>query len=278
MVDRLDPATYRRLVREALAEDVGPGDVTTAAIIPAGTRARGAIVVKSDCVVAGLDIAREVFAAVDPAIDFEAERRDGDACRAGERLATVEGPAAGILTAERTALNVLQFLSGIATRTRDFVRAAGGRITILDTRKTVPGLRALSKYAVLCGGGSNHRMGLYDGVLIKDNHIAAAGGVVEAIRRVRASGSLLPIEVEAATLDDVDSAVAADADVILLDNMSEDDIRMAVARVAGRAKIELSGSMTVDRVQQLADSGAHVVSVGAITHSAPAVDMSLELD
>jgi nicotinate-nucleotide pyrophosphorylase (carboxylating) len=278
MPDRLDPSAYRMLVREALAEDVGPGDVTTAATVPAGARARGAIVVRADCVVAGLEVAKEVFAQVDPAIEYVALRSDGDRCEAGRRIAAVEGPAAGILTAERTALNFLQFLSGIATRTDEIVRAAGAHLTILDTRKTVPGLRALSKYAVRCGGGSNHRMGLYDGVLIKDNHIASAGGVPEAIRRVRAAGSSLPIEVEADTLDDVDAAVAAGADIVLLDNMTDDEVGAAVDRVAGRARVEVSGGLTADRVRRLAARGVDFVSVGAITHSAPAVDMSLELE
>ena len=277
MPDRLDPSAYRRLVREALAEDVGPGDLTTTATVPADVRMSAAIVAKMPCVIAGLDVAREVFAMVDSAIEFVELRSDGDLCHAGDRVATVGGPAAGILTAERTALNFLQHLSGIATRAREFVEAGGGRIRILDTRKTIPGLRALAKYAVVCGGGRNHRAGLYDGILIKDNHIAAAGGVAEAVRRVRATGSLLPIEVEADTLDQVDAAVEAGADIVMLDNMDDETVQAAIRRIGGRAQVELSGGMTVDRVRRFAGSGADYVSIGAMTHSAPAVDLSLDV-
>jgi nicotinate-nucleotide pyrophosphorylase (carboxylating) len=214
---------------------------------------------------------------VDPSIAFEDLRSDGSLCRPGDRVAAVAGPAAGILTAERTALNILQHLSGIATRAHEFVEAAGGRIKILDTRKTIPGLRALAKYAVVCGGGLNHRVGLYDGILIKDNHIAVAGGVTEAVRRVRAAGSLLPVEVEADTLDEVDAAVAAGADIVMLDNMDDETVHAAIQRIRGRARVELSGGMTVERVRRLAGSGADYVSIGAMTHSAPAVDLSLEV-
>lgn len=276
MPDRLDPASYRRLVRDALAEDVGSGDITTTAIVPVDERMSAAIVAKAPCVIAGLDVARDVFAAVDSAIEFTQLRPDGSACQAGDRVATVSGPAAGILTGERTALNFLQHLSGIATRAREFVDAAGGRISVLDTRKTVPGLRALAKYAVVCGGGINHRVGLFDGILIKDNHIAVAGGVAEAIRRVREAGTRLPIEVEADTLDDVDAAIAAGADIVLLDNMDDEMVNLAMRRIAGRARVELSGGMTVERVRRLAATGATYVSIGAITHSAPAADLSLD--
>jgi nicotinate-nucleotide pyrophosphorylase (carboxylating) len=277
MSDRLDPSMYRRLVREALAEDVGVGDVTTAATVAADVRMFAAIVAKMPCVIAGLDVAREVFAAVDPGIAFEGLRSDGSTCRPGDRVATVAGPARGILTAERTALNILQHLSGIATRTREFVEAAAGRIKILDTRKTIPGLRTLAKYAVVCGGGLNHRAGLYDGILIKDNHIAVAGSVAEAVRRVRATGSFLPIEVEAGTLDEVGAAVEAGADIVMLDNMDDEMVHAAIQRIGGRARVELSGGMTVDRVRRLAGSGADYVSIGAMTHSAPAVDLSLDV-
>ena len=276
MPDRLDPSAYRRLVREALAEDVGPGDVTTAATVPADAKMSAAIVARMRCVIAGLDVAREVFAMVDPAIDFVEVRSDGSLCRPGERVATVSGSAAGILTAERTALNFLQHLSGIATCAREFVEVAAGGIKILDTRKTIPGLRALAKYAIACGGAVNHRVGLYDGILIKDNHIAVAGGVAEAVRRVRTTGTLLPIEVEADTLDEVDAAVAAGADIVMLDNMDDATILTAIQRIAGRARVELSGGMTLERVRRLAGSGADFVSVGAVTHSAPAVNLSLD--
>ena len=277
MPDRLDPSTYRRLVEDALAEDIGPGDVTTSATVPPDLKMTAHIVARSRCVIAGLDVAREVFRTVEPSVRFEALRSDGSGCEPGDHVARVEGAAAGILTAERTALNILQHLSGIATRTREFVEAAGGRLKVLDTRKTIPGLRRLAKYAVVCGGGLNHRVGLYDGVLVKDNHIAVAGGIAEAVKRVRATGSPLPVEVEAETLDQVDAAVAAGADIVLLDNMEDEMIREAIGRIAGRARIELSGNMTLERVRRLAGSGADYVSIGAITHSAAAVDLSLDV-
>jgi nicotinate-nucleotide pyrophosphorylase (carboxylating) len=182
-----------------------------------------------------------------------------------------------MLTAERTALNILQHLSGIATRAREFAAATGGRLTILDTRKTIPGLRVLAKYAVACGGAANHRIGLYDGILIKDNHIAAAGGVAEAVARVRASGTALPIEVEADTIEQALTAVSAGADIVLLDNMTDDQVRETVRAIGGRARIELSGNMTIERVRRLADSGADYISFGAITHSAAAADLSLDV-
>jgi nicotinate-nucleotide pyrophosphorylase (carboxylating) len=236
-----------------------------------------AIVARTSCVIAGLDVAREVFLAVDATVRFEALQSDGHVCRPGDHVAALDGPSAGILTAERTALNFLQHLSGVATRTREFVEAAGGHLKVLDTRKTIPGLRLLAKYAVLCGGGSNHRVGLYDGILIKDNHIAVAGSVTEAVRRVRATAPALPIEVEADTLDDVDAALAAGVDIVMLDNMDDDRIRDAIRRIGRRARVELSGNMTVDRVRRLAGCGADYVSIGAITHSAPAVDLGLDV-
>src|SRR5689334_4999123 len=184
MADRLDPAVYRDLVRRALAEDVGSGDVTTRAIVPPDAMAAATLQAKSPCVVAGLEVAREVFEQVDPGVRFEADVPDGHACHPGDVIARLTGPAASLLVAERTAVNFLQHLSGIATLTRRFVDAAGGRLTVLDTRKTIPTLRALAKYAVRCGGGSNHRFGLFDAVLIKDNHIRLAGGVAEAVQLV----------------------------------------------------------------------------------------------
>jgi nicotinate-nucleotide pyrophosphorylase (carboxylating) len=278
MPERLDPAVYRDLVLRALAEDVGSGDVTTRAIVSPGARARATMEVKTTCVLAGLDIARDVFAEVDPALQFVALKRDGDLCHSGELLANVDGGAASILSAERTALNFVQHLSGIATLTRRFVDAAGGALVILDTRKTIPTLRALAKYAVRCGGATNHRVGLYDGVLIKDNHVRLAGGVAEAVRRVRASGASMPIEVEAQTLLEVDDALGAGADVIMLDNLDDEAMREAVRRIDGRARIEISGGVTLDRVRQLSAIGADCVSVGALTHSAPAADISLEVE
>src|SRR5262245_61262257 len=219
MPDPLAPADYRDLVARALAEDVGSGDITTSATVGPDVPARGEFRAKTPCVLCGLDVVREVFRQVDPAIECVAINRDGDSLGIGDVPALVNGPAAGLLVAERTALNFLQYLSGIATITRAFVEAAGDRLQILDTRKTTPGLRALAKYAVRCGGGVNYRTGLYDGVLIKDNHIRIAGGIRAAVERVRARGITLPIEVETQSLEDVDDAVAAGADIIMLDNL-----------------------------------------------------------
>lgn len=279
MSDALDPAAYLGLIRQALAEDVGTGDVTTNAIVPRDRPGYGVFVAKASTVLAGLDVARHVFLEVDPAVRVDALRNDGDVCSPGTRLAEVRGPAASLLIAERTALNLLQAVSGIATLTRSYVEAAAGRIRVLDTRKTAPMQRALAKYAVRCGGGFNHRVGLFDGVLIKDNHIRVAGSIAEAVRLVRGSAAAaMPIEVEAQTPAQVDDALAAGADVILLDNMDDVTTAAAIARIAGRARIELSGNMTVDRVRRLASSGADDVSVGVLTHSAPAADISFEID
>lgn len=278
MPDALDPSAYRALIRQALLEDVGPGDITTLGVVPKALRAEASLQAKSPCVVAGLDVVREVFMQLDASVDLVVMKRDGEACEAGDIIAQVKGAAAALLTGERTALNFLQHLSGIATRTRAFVEATGGRLRILDTRKTLAGFRALAKYAVTCGGGVNHRVGLYDGILIKDNHIRIAGGVAEAVHRVRETGAMLPIEVEAQSMDDVDAALGAAVDIIMLDNMDDAMTRAAIQRIAGRAKVELSGNMTVERVRTLADSGADYVSIGALTHSAPAADISLEVE
>jgi nicotinate-nucleotide pyrophosphorylase (carboxylating) len=278
MSDRLDPAAYRDTVRRAIVEDVGPGDVTTRAVVPESATATATLLAKSACVVAGLDIAREVFEQVDVSLQFVAAVVDGRLCEPGDTLARVIGRAASILTAERTAVNFVQHLSGIATLTQRIVDAAGGRLTVLDTRKTIPTLRSLAKYAVRCGGGTNHRIGLYDGVLIKDNHIRLAGSVAEAVRRVRASGSLLPIEVEAQSLPQVEEALAASADVIMLDNLDDGAMREAIRRIDGRAKVEISGGVTLERIRVLVTMGADCVSIGALTHSAAAADISLEID
>lgn len=278
MPDALEPSVYRDLVHRALEEDVGSGDVTTRAVVPGGAIAVGVLLARQDCVVAGLDVAREVFTQVDPAVEFDAKKHDGDSCAAGETLARVGGRAASLLTAERTALNFLQHLSGIATLTRAFVDAAGGALDILDTRKTTPTLRALEKYAVRCGGGTNHRMGLYDGVLIKDNHIHLGGGIAETVRKIRDEASGLPIEVEAQSLEQVNEALVAGADTIMLDNLDDATTREAIARIADSARIELSGGMTLERVRTLASAGATCASVGAITHSAPGADICFEIE
>lgn len=274
----LEPALYREIVRRALAEDLGWGDVTTEATVRPDQRARGIILVKSPCVIAGIDVAAEAFRQLDPAVHFDSVRSDGSACEPGEIVARLRGAAGAMLTAERTALNLLQRMSGIATLTRRYVEAAGGRITILDTRKTTPTLRALEKYAVRAGGGTNHRNGLDDGILIKDNHIRLAGGVGEAVRRMKEAGAEMLIEVEAQSLDQVDAALAAGADIILLDNLSNADTAEAIRRIAGRAKVELSGNVTLERLPELAATGADYVSVGALTHSARAADLSFELE
>lgn len=268
------------LVRRALAEDIGPGDVTTMATVPADARGRGVLLAKSPLVVAGLDVARLAFELVagPGRVVFTPLVADGQPAAPGATLATVEGPAAALLTAERTALNLLQRMSGIATATRAFVEAAGGRLAVLDTRKTTPTLRALEKYAVRMGGGVNHRFGLHDLILIKDNHVRLAGGVGAAIARARAAAPALPVEVEAESVAEAGEAVAAGADIILLDNMSLEDIRAAVTAIGGRARVEISGGVTLDRIPALAETGADAVSVGALTHSVQAADISLEIE
>jgi len=274
----LDPGQYRELVRRALAEDFGWGDVTTEGVIDAQQKAHAVILAKSPCVIAGLDIASEAFRQLDPSVTITVHRADGSSCEPGTVVAEYQGHASGLLTAERTALNFLQRLSGIATLTRRFVEAAAGRIVILDTRKTTPLLRALEKYAVRAGGGTNHRSGLDDGILIKDNHIRLAGGIREAVSRMKEADAEMPIEVEAQSLQQVDEAVAAGADIILVDNLPLDQVREAVSRIRGRAKVELSGGVTLDRLPALAKTGADYVSIGALTHSAPAMDLSFELE
>jgi nicotinate-nucleotide pyrophosphorylase (carboxylating) len=274
----LDPGLYRELVRRALAEDFGWGDVTTETIIDRQQKARGLITAKSRCVLAGLDVAAEAFRQLDPAVQITVNRPDGTHCEPGTEVAEVRGLAAALLTAERTALNFLQRLSGIATLTRQFVDAAGGRITVLDTRKTTPILRALEKYAVRAGGGVNHRSGLDDGILIKDNHIRLAGGVANAVSRMRTANREMPTEVEAESLAQVDEALQAGAEIVLLDNLSTADIIEAVKRCSGRARTEISGGVTLQRMAELAATGADYVSVGALTHSAPSADISFEIE
>lgn len=275
----LEPASYRDIVRRTLDEDLGAaGDITTDATVPAGVRARGAFLIKADCVLAGLDVAIESFRALEPGIQVSVHKGDGERCAAGEIVAEVTGAARTLLIGERTALNFLQRLSGIATLSRRFVDAAAGRITVLDTRKTTPGLRVLEKYAVRAGGATNHRVGLFDAILIKDNHIRLAGCLKDAVARARARQPDKAIEVEAETLGQVNETLEAGADVILVDNMQTADIHEAVRRARGRAKIEISGGVTIERLPELATTGADYVSVGALTHSAPAVDISFEIE
>jgi nicotinate-nucleotide pyrophosphorylase (carboxylating) len=268
-----------RVVRDALAEDLGRGDLTSEALLEAETRCRAEILIKERGVVCGLAAAEAVFRALDPDLRFQALVEDGEEVHEPPAVvARVEGAARAVLGGERTALNLLGRLSGIATLTRRFVEAvAGTGAVILDTRKTTPGLRALEKYAVLCGGGRNHRFGLDDGILVKDNHIRLAGGIRAAVERLRRAGTDLPIEVEAETLEDVREALQAGADAILLDNMSPEELRQAVALVAGRAKLEASGGVSLDTVRTIAEAGVDFISVGALTHAARSLDVSLEV-
>jgi nicotinate-nucleotide pyrophosphorylase (carboxylating) len=274
----LDPVHYRELVRLALEEDLAGGDLTTNAIVGLTDRAQGTLIAKSECTLAGLAVAVEAFARLDPAVIADLRLNDGDECGAGTAIGRITGNARALLSGERTALNFLQHLSGIATLARAFVRASGGTITILDTRKTTPTMRALEKYAVRTGGATNHRMSLNDGVLIKDNHIRVGGGISTAVSRMRASGAAPLIEVEVETLEEVDEALAAGADILLLDNMTVEQLREAVRRCRGRAKTEISGGVTLARIPELAATKADFVSSGALTHSAAAVDISFEIE
>jgi nicotinate-nucleotide pyrophosphorylase (carboxylating) len=264
-------------VDRALAEDVGSGDVTTAATVPPDARATALITQKAPGVVYGLAVAERVFRALDPEAEIERLAQEGVWRERGEVM-RVTGRATALLTAERTALNFLQRLSGVATMAARCVAAIDGTAAqILDTRKTTPGLRTLEKAAVAAGGATNHRAGLYDGVLIKENHAAIAGGVGEAVRRARARAPELPLEVECRDLAEVDEALAAGAPRLLLDNMTQAQLRMAVAHVAGRAELEASGGVTLETLRDVAATGVDFVSVGALTHSAPALDLSLIL-
>jgi nicotinate-nucleotide pyrophosphorylase (carboxylating) len=274
----LEPALYRETVRRALAEDLGWGDMTTEATIRPELRARGVFIAKAPCVVAGLDVALETFRQLDPGATFSVRHADSDLCAIGDTIAEINGLAAALLTAERTALNFLQRLCGIATLTRRFVDAAKGQIIVLDTRKTTPTLRVLEKYAVRAGGGTNHRMGLDDGVLIKDNHIRLAGGLREALSRMREASTEMPIEIEVQSFEQLNEALDAGATRILADNFGAEDLMEVVRRTRGRAQVEISGGVTLDRLPQLAATGAEFVSVGALTHSAPAVDISFEIE
>jgi nicotinate-nucleotide pyrophosphorylase (carboxylating) len=271
-----DMEDARKVIAASLAEDVGPGDITSATVIPADLRFKGVMQARHEMVVSGLPVAALAFQMVVPEARFAAKVADGQRVAAGTVLAEIEGPARGLLTAERTALNLLQLMSGIATLTAQYVRAIDGTgCTLLDTRKTIPGLRRLSKYATRCGGARNHRMGLYDGVLIKDNHIAVCGGIGAAVRAAKGAG-LPNVEAECDTLEQVAQAVEAGADIVLLDNMGPDVLRQAVALVAGRSKTEASGGVTLDSIRGIAETGVDFVSVGRITQSAPAVDIGLD--
>jgi nicotinate-nucleotide pyrophosphorylase (carboxylating) len=273
------PQALNELIRRALAEDIGPGDITTGAALCGDETGRALATAKSDLVVAGIEVFGEVFRTLDRTLTFNPQKSDGEKAAKGDILAEISGSLASILTAERVALNLLQRMCGIATLTRRYVdEIAGTNAKILDTRKTAPGLRILDKYAVRAGGGSNHRFALYDGVLIKDNHIAAAGGIEEAVRRVRAHvPHTLKIEVEVRNLRELEEALVAGADAVLLDNLGIPEMGAAVKRIAGQIPLEASGNMTLERVREVAEMGVDLISVGALTHSVMAADISLNV-
>jgi nicotinate-nucleotide pyrophosphorylase (carboxylating) len=269
-----------RIVRTALEEDIGLGDITTEVTIAPGTVARAELVAKEDFTLAGIDVAARVFTMLDADVAFEKLLEDGQQIKRGDVLAWIKGSAAVLLQGERVALNLLQRMSGIATMTAAFVREVEGTgAVIVDTRKTVPGLRALDKYSVRMGGGRNHRIGLFDGVLIKENHVAAAGGIGVAIRRARQKlPHTLKIEIETRNFDEVGEALAAGADIIMLDNMSLDEMSEAVARIDKKALVEASGGVNLESVRGIAETGVDIISVGALTHSVRGADISMLFD
>jgi nicotinate-nucleotide pyrophosphorylase (carboxylating) len=277
----LDPERVRRIVREALEEDIGARDITTEATVPQHLRARAVVVAKQELVLAGLEVAVAVFKALDPEIVWKPEGREGDRFFPGTVIGSVAGRAGALLTAERVALNFLQRLCGVATLTRRFVDAvAGTRARIRDTRKTTPLLRFLEKHAVEVGGGVPHRPGLDGGILVKDNHVRLAGSVRAATRRavVAAAGLDVELEVEVEAIEQVEEAIAAGARMVLLDNFSPDAVRDAIEQIAGRVPVEVSGGVRLDNVRDYAEAGPDYIAVGALTHSAPAVDISLEIE
>ena len=274
LMDQIDA-----IIRNALVEDVGSGDVTTLNTVPAEAMLRGTLLVKADGVVAGLAVFQRVFKLVDARVEIDLQVADGESVQRGQIIATIDGPGQAILTGERLALNILQRMSGIATETRRYVDAVTGtQAVILDTRKTAPGLRVLDKLAVRLGGGQNHRFGLYDMAMIKDNHIAAVGSITEAVRRVRAGDPLgRPIEVEVTDLDQLREALALDVHRILLDNMDNATMAEAVRIAAGRTPLEASGGVSLETVAAIAATGVDYISVGALTHSVTALDISLDV-
>ena len=276
-LEALDIALYRDIVQKAISEDLGQGDQTTDATIEDGQKGYGELRTKEWCVLAGLDIALEVFRQIEPAVVVVNKKLDGQECSSGDLVLALEGKAQVLLKAERTALNFLQRLTGIATAARQYVKAAAGRTVILDTRKTTPMFRALEKYAVRAGGATNHRMSLDDGLLIKDNHVRLAGSISMAVRRAKARRTDMVIEVEAQNLTEVDEALELGVDIVLLDNMTMDEMREAIALCRGRARTEISGGVTLDRVDSLAALQPTYISVGSLTHSAAAIDMSLDI-
>jgi nicotinate-nucleotide pyrophosphorylase (carboxylating) len=281
MAQGLSPFIVQDLVSRALAEDLGlAGDITTVATVSSGATAQAAIVARKPGVVCGLDFAEAAFAALDPDVSFERVTNDGDSVVANTNVARISGNAQALLSAERVALNFLCHLSGIATLTRHFAEAVRGTTaSIVDTRKTTPGLRAAEKFAVRCGGGHNHRSGLFDAILIKDNHIVAAGGIGAAIEAAEAhAGHMVKIEVEVDTLAQLEAALQHNIDAVLLDNMTTEQLREAVRLVDGRVLTEASGGVNLDTVQEIAETGVDLISVGALTHSAPILDLALDFE
>jgi nicotinate-nucleotide pyrophosphorylase (carboxylating) len=280
MIPELDPALIRRLLDRAFREDLGDtGDISAQATIDAGATATATLVIRAAGTLAGLPLAVEAFRNRDPNVQITTFVRDGQSVEAGFEAVLIRGNARAILTAERTALNFLGHLSGIATATNHLVNLVSGtRARVVDTRKTTPGLRALEKYAVRCGGGTNHRIGLYDAVMIKDNHILVNGSITEAVRRARAEvGHLVKIEVEVSDLHQLEEAIAAGSDVVMLDNMSPEEVHQAVKLTAGRVILEASGGINATTIRAFAETGVDVISVGAITHSAPNLDVALDV-
>jgi nicotinate-nucleotide pyrophosphorylase (carboxylating) len=269
-----------KIIDNALAEDLGPGDLTTEALIDRSVKGKARLVAKEEIVLAGIEVFGSVFSRLDPEIAVECCFKDGDVVPSGRDIGVVEGSLQGILSGERIALNFLQHLSGIATLTRRYVdKTDPSKVRVIDTRKTTPGLRVLEKYAVRAGGGFNHRFGLFDGVLIKDNHIAAAGSISKAVEKIRANvPHTVKIEVEVDDLGGLEEAMRAGADAILLDNMSIGEMKEAVSRAGGRVPLEASGGITLESIEAISQTGVNLISVGAITHSARSVDMSLEMD
>ena len=283
-MELLNTDEIRRAVQAALAEDIGPGDATTLATVPEEAQARAVMAAREPITVAGLAFAEAAFRELSPTVRFDQSARDGQSVTAGSNLLRISGPARALLTAERVALNFVQRLSGVATLTAQFVEAIRGtRAQILDTRKTTPGWRRFEKYAVACGGGRNHRFGLFDLILIKDNHLAALrdakpNAIAAAVLRARSAYPKLQVEVEADTLEQVQQAADTGADIILLDNMTTEQLRAAVSLVAGRAKTEASGGVNLQTVRAIAETGVDFISIGALTHSARAVDIGLDFE
>ncbi len=275
----LNPFYFREVVHSALTEDLGSGDLTSVSIFPLNHRSRASFIVKKECILCGLSVVKEVFHQLSPDIEFIQYKLDSERIAPQTIVAEVVGPTFLLLSGERVALNFLQRLSGIATLTSAYVsKVKGLPVKIVDTRKTTPGLRVLEKYAVRIGGGTNHRLGLFDAVMIKDNHIKAAGGIKEAVSLVKRNIPFLtPIEVEVNSVNDSLEALEAGADVIMLDNMSTDEMAKAVQSIGGRAIVEASGGITMERVQEVAATGVNVISVGAITHSALSIDISMKI-